>query len=108
MLSNALNMKLDYFFRPFAVAIDTYKFEFRKKASIGAKKVESIKFLVCSEIEKHLEIETLLGIITDFRLDYSNTVVESEDEAKLHVLAASAIGMLLALPPLTRAATPCQ
>lgn len=83
MLSNALNMKLDYFFRPFAVAIDTSKFEFRKKASIGAKKVESIKFLVCSEIEKYLEIETLLGIITDFHLDYSNTVVENEDEAKV-------------------------
>lgn len=45
MLSNALNMKLDYFFRPFAVAIDTSKFEFRKKASIGATKVESTTFV---------------------------------------------------------------
>ena len=42
LLSKALNMKLDYFFRPFTVAIDTSKFEFRKKSKMGAKKVESV------------------------------------------------------------------
>jgi len=35
-LSKVLEMKLDYFFRPFTVAIDTSKFEFRKKSSMGA------------------------------------------------------------------------
>ena len=32
---------MDYFFRPFTVAIDADGFEFRKQASLSAKKVES-------------------------------------------------------------------
>lgn len=86
VLSNALGMKLDYFFRPFVVDIDPSKFEFRKKSSMGSKKVESIKFLVCSEIEKYLEIEAILGIASKFNLDYSNITVEGENEAKLLAL----------------------
>ena len=83
LLSKALNMKLDYFFRPFKVAIDPLKFEFRKSSSLGVKKVESIKYMVCSEIEKYLEIESILGNSISFTLDYSNVVVEGENEAKL-------------------------
>lgn len=83
LLSKALGMKLDYFFRPFTVAIDTKKFEFRKSASMGVKKVESIKYMVCAEIEKYLEIEGILGNMTTFTLDYSNILVEGDDEAKL-------------------------
>lgn len=83
LLSKALGMKLDYFFRPFTVAIDTKKFEFRKSASMGVKKVESIKYMVCAEIEKYLEIEGILGNMTTFTIDYSNILVEGEDEAKL-------------------------
>ena len=82
MLSRALNTNIDYFFRPFTVELDASKFEFRKKSSMGNKKVESIKYLVCSEIEKYLEIEAILGISTKFILDYSNTPVESENEAR--------------------------
>lgn len=82
MLSNALKMSLDYFFRPFVISIDTSKFEFRKKASMGKKKVESIKCQVCSDIEKYIEIDSLLGISTDFTLDFTNIVVDGENEAK--------------------------
>src|SRR5574344_2868 len=83
VLSQALNMKLDYFFRPFTVAIDSSKFEFRKSSSMGVKKVESIKYTVCAEIEKYLEIESILGNSTSFNLNYSNMVVEGENDAKL-------------------------
>ena len=83
MLSNALRMKLDYFFRPFTIHIDASKFEFRKKSSIGSKEIDSIKYLVCSEIEKYLEIEAILGVVSTFNFDYSNMVVESENDAKL-------------------------
>lgn len=86
MLSKALNINLDYFFRPFTVDIDPSKFEFRKKSSMGNKKVESIKYLVCSEIEKYQEIESILNIATKFDLDYSNTLVERESEARLLAL----------------------
>lgn len=82
-IARALNMKIDYFARPFAFDIDLSKFEFRKKSSMGSGKVEAVKFLVCSEIEKYLEIEAILGITPKFNLDYSNTTVEGENEAKL-------------------------
>lgn len=83
VLSKALNMKIDYFFRPFTVDIDPSKFEFRKKSSLGNKRVESIKYLVCSEIEKYLEIEAILGMTSNFSFDYSNTIIEGENEVKL-------------------------
>lgn len=82
LLSKVLNMKLDYFFRPFTIDIDTSKFEFRKKSSMGIKKIESIKCLVCSEIEKYLEIESILGLTTRFNLDYSNVIIEDEEGAR--------------------------
>lgn len=82
-LSKALNMKLDYFFRPFTIDINIADFEFRKKSSIGSKKLESIKYLVCSEIEKYLEIESILGITSNFKFDYSNTIVEGANDAML-------------------------
>lgn len=80
-LANALEMKVDYFFRPFSVRIDTSKFEFRRKSCIGAKKIESIKHLVCTEIEKYLEIESILGIDSTCRFDGENILVEGENEA---------------------------
>ena len=56
MLARVLGFRMDYFYRPFTVAIDADGFEFRKQASLGAKKVESIKHMVMSEIEKYLEV----------------------------------------------------
>lgn len=81
LLSKALDMKLEYFFRPFVVDIDVSKFEFRKNASLSNKKVESVKYFVCSEIEKYIEIESLLGINSSFTFDYSNMDIESESDA---------------------------
>lgn len=82
VLSKALDMNIDYFFRPFIADLDASKFEFRKKSSMGSKKVDAVKYLVCSKIEKYLEIEAILGIVTKFSLDYSNTPIESEEEAR--------------------------
>lgn len=86
MLARVLGFKMDYFYRPFTVSIDTDSFEFRKQASLGAKKVESIKYLVVAQIEKYLEVEGILGIGNLFRLDYSNVQVETEDDARAMAL----------------------
>lgn len=80
-LANALGMNVDYFFRPFAVNIDSSKFEFRKKSSMTVKMVESIKHRVCFDIEKYLEIESILANEVKFQLDYSKYVVEDENMA---------------------------
>lgn len=83
LLSKALNMSLDYFFRPFSVKIDPSKFEFRKKSNLSAKKIESIKYTVCDEIDKYIEIEGILGSGTFFSIDYSNVLVECEHDSIL-------------------------
>lgn len=83
LLSDALQMKVDYFFRPFTVNIDPARFEFRKKSSMGSKKVESVKFLVSSNVEKYLEIDAILGITSSFGLDYGNMTVECDGDARL-------------------------
>lgn len=79
--SDALELSLDYFFRPFTINLDASKFEFRKKTRMGTKKVESIKYLVCSKIEKYIEIEELLGLDSHFDFNYDNFSVECEEDA---------------------------
>ena len=81
LLSRALGVNMDYFFRPFSVHLDPSCFKFRKKAGMSVKKVEAVKYLVCSEIEKYIEIESLLGMRNGFSLDYSDSPVKSESDA---------------------------
>lgn len=81
ILCKALEMKLDYFFRPFTVDIDSSKFEFRKSSSLGRKKVDSLKSMVCSEIEKYIEIENILQMNPHSALDYKKDIVENEKDA---------------------------
>ena len=82
-ISKALGMSLDYFFRPFSVNLDPSAFEFRKSPRMGAKQVESLKYLVCGEIEKYIEIESILGLGVNFALDYSDVCVKGEDDSVL-------------------------
>ena len=57
LLSQALDVKPDYFFRESQFAISNI--EFRKKAKLGAKQVESIKEEIRDIIERYMEIEAL-------------------------------------------------
>lgn len=85
-LAKALDMNVDYFFRPFAVSIDESKFEFRKHSGLKGKKIEAVKHMMISEIEKYVEIERLLGIDAQFGLDYSDMPVGGVDDAKMMAL----------------------
>ena len=57
LLSQALGVKPDYFFRESQFAISNI--EFRKKAKMGVKEVESIKEEIRDILERYLEIEAL-------------------------------------------------
>jgi Zn-dependent peptidase ImmA (M78 family)/transcriptional regulator with XRE-family HTH domain len=63
-LAKALNVKPDYFFRPFTVEIE--KVEFRKKQKLAVKDVKAIKQTVTDVLERYLEIEQFLGIESAF------------------------------------------
>ena len=69
-LSKALNMELDYFFRPFTFQIDSNKFEFRKKSSLGKKQENALKETIIAQIEKYLEIESITNDGKRFDIDF--------------------------------------
>lgn len=59
-LSEALSVKVDYFFRPFTATLSGI--EFRKKARMGEKTRKSIEQQVMDHIERYFEIEDIVGI----------------------------------------------
>lgn len=63
-LAKALNVKTDYFFREFNVAIE--KVEFRKKNRLGKKKEKAIKAKVVDIVERYLELEQFLSLESSF------------------------------------------
>lgn len=58
-LSEALSVKPDYFFSEYDVAVA--EINFRKKASLGKKELESLKARVKDEIERYVELEALIA-----------------------------------------------
>lgn len=59
-LARILDVKPDYFFRPFSVALSGI--EFRKKASMSAKACKSVERQVLDSVERYFEIEEICGL----------------------------------------------
>jgi Zn-dependent peptidase ImmA (M78 family)/DNA-binding XRE family transcriptional regulator len=79
-LANTLNVKVDYFFRPFTVSLDK-KIEFRKKTRLKSNKnVSAIKEKIRDKVERYMEIENILDITNSFITDFSNISVHSDGD----------------------------
>ncbi len=89
-LANALDMKIDYFFRPFTVEVD--KVEFHKKSGFTEKMASAVKEHVREELERYLEIEQIAGSQVRFTLPRKE--VRTLEEAKAF---AGEIRQILAL-----------
>lgn len=63
-LANTLNVKVDYFFRPYTIEIDNI--EFRKKSKLPEKEVKSIKEEAIDTIARYIELEQFLNIGSEF------------------------------------------
>ncbi len=59
-LAKALDLKTDFFYREFSVAIETI--EFRKRSKLGKKVENSIKESVLDHVNRYLELEQFLNI----------------------------------------------
>ncbi|MGL4228024.1 MAG: helix-turn-helix domain-containing protein [Tannerellaceae bacterium] len=83
-LSNALDVPIDYFFRPYRFEFPDV--EFRKKSKLGSINIQGIKELVRDHIERYFEIENILELNHDFKIDFSNVTIQSvvdvKDQAK--------------------------
>ena len=81
-LAGALDVKIDYFFRPFTVEVD--KVEFRKMPGFTEKMAAAVKERVREELERYLEIEQLSDSSINFTLPRKN--VKTIEEAKAFAL----------------------
>lgn len=75
---SALDVKPDYFFRPFTVEVD--RVMFHKDAKFPEKKSVAIRERVREELERYLEVEQLCGSQTAFLLQPAN-ISSSEEVA---------------------------
>lgn len=79
-LSKALEVSVDYLFRPYKIEMPSI--EFRKKSKLKVSEVESIKEKVRDRIERYFEIENMLDINSDFKVDFSNITVQRAEDVK--------------------------
>lgn len=78
-LSKALNVSVDFFFRPYNVTIEDI--EFRKKSKLKASSLKGIKEKVIDEIERYMEIENLLDMDNSFHIDYNDIIIKDKNDA---------------------------
>lgn len=66
-LATALDVDIEYFFRPFRFDINKLEVSFRKKANTGAKDINALKVQIQDQIERYLEVEELLNVESNFK-----------------------------------------
>lgn len=79
-LANALNIKLDFFFRKTNVEIG--QVDFRKHSSFGQKQQDVLKENVKDELERYLELEDILGINLPFVNPLKDAQINSYEDAE--------------------------
>src|SRR6056297_2495868 len=58
-LAEVLEVKIDYFFRPFKNELKSLNF--RKKTKLSKKNEDKIKFEVLDKLERYIELEEIVG-----------------------------------------------
>ena len=67
-MAEALNVDLDYFFRPFTFDLDQFKVSFRKKSDTTVGDQKALEVQIQDEVERYLEIEEILDVKHDDNL----------------------------------------
>lgn len=77
-MANALNIDVDYLFRPYLFEMDDFKVSFRKKSKVNAAETNIIKEKIRDKVERYVDIENTLGIETRFEKSaYSNAKIST-------------------------------
>lgn len=80
-LAKALDVKFDYFFRPFSIEIG--EIDFRKKSRLSKKELASIRQKATDLIERYIEVEQFLNIQSDFVNPLQGTVIQSAEQVEI-------------------------
>jgi Zn-dependent peptidase ImmA (M78 family)/DNA-binding XRE family transcriptional regulator len=82
-LSKALNVKSDYFFKPFDVNIENI--EFRKRSKLLVKEINAIKEKVIDSISNYIELEQFLNMSSFFVNPINDVLISNGDDVELAV-----------------------
>lgn len=82
-LSKALNVKSDYFFKPFEVNIENI--EFRKRSKLLVKEINAIKEKVIDSISNYIELEQFLNMSSLFVNPIHDVLISNGDDVELAV-----------------------
>ncbi|MDH4218780.1 MAG: XRE family transcriptional regulator [Candidatus Aminicenantes bacterium] len=74
-LASALSVKPEFFFRH--TTIDIFRMQFRKRANLSIKIIESLKQRTIDFLERYIELESILGIQEKFSNPLSNFAINS-------------------------------
>ena len=66
-MAEALNVSLDYFFRPFTYDLDNFKVSFRKKSDTTICEQKALEIQIQDEVERYLEIEDILDVKYEYK-----------------------------------------
>lgn len=77
-LSKALDVPVDYFFRPFSVEIESIRFR-KKKSSLSVKREKALKHCINDLLERYISIEEICNIATTFEFPLKEAVKTIED-----------------------------
>lgn len=80
-LAKALDIKFDYFFRPFSIEIG--EIDFRKKSKLSKTELASIRQKASDLIERYIEVEQFLNIQFDFVNPLQGTVIRSAEHVEV-------------------------
>lgn len=83
-LSQVLELKPDYFFRPLRLSLD--QVDFRKRASLTGRDLEGIKAGIIDQLERYLELEELLNLGGPFENPLAGRVIKNGDDVEAAVL----------------------
>ncbi len=78
--AEALDLPVDFFFRPFQFEIS--EIQFRKKSTLSKKQEDSIKETVADKIERYINIEEICNSLVPF--EKPEMIAGSEDDVKQH------------------------
>lgn len=79
-LAMALEVDVDYFFRPFNFDLSQFEVSFRKKANTSSKDVNALKIQIQDKVERYLEVEEILGDTSHDVLESNGGELSSQEE----------------------------
>ncbi len=77
-LSRALNLPVDYFYKQSSVKLKNL--EFRKKADMPVKDIESVKYKTLNYLENYIELESLFNINEIFSNPVKKQVIKNNND----------------------------